>query len=409
MKINANTIEDKIQNFLLYFIILIFITTIVSALRGYIGHNAWTIGDWLINYQGGVVRRGFLGEIIYWVSYFTHINPGIYVVFLQTLSYAVFLSFSYLLLKKQNYLLPYSFLIFSPFIFTFQINDAQGGFRKEIIYFALLAFVVWVSRTKEKQIFEKIFFVILLFYPIVILTHEMLAIYLPYLLVPYFMTIKITKKKFFLVCLFLIPSVLSFIIAIYYSGTQIQVTEIFNSIAHLNYSITGGAISWLDKDSSYEIERVINRLKNQYYVYYILIIPFAIFAYIPIYDRIKSIMQNKLSLLMILISIIGSIGLFVVAVDWGRFLYIHLVSIFLLSLMILNNNKNLSSHNLKQSISLFVLVCFIIYTFFWHIPHCGSPQSSIATSYKNVNPISFAKPYAGIIFDIFPNLKSKSK
>ena len=28
-------------------------------------NDSWTIGEWLINYQGGFVRRGFIGEIIY--------------------------------------------------------------------------------------------------------------------------------------------------------------------------------------------------------------------------------------------------------------------------------------------------------------------------------------------------------
>ena len=95
--------------------------------------------------------------------------------------------------------MPYAFLIFSPYIFTFQINDLAGGFRKEIIFFAILSFIVWSATVKEHKIFEKFFYITLLIYPAVILTHEMLIILMPYLLVVYVMTTKLTKEKFFLI------------------------------------------------------------------------------------------------------------------------------------------------------------------------------------------------------------------
>ena len=155
MLLSSNNVEKILQKSLPYFFILVFITTIAGALSGYVEHNSWKMGDWLINYQGGMVRRGLLGEMLYQLSYLTHINPGLYATMLQVFFYGVFLFFSYALLRQQRSLLPYAFLIFSPFIFTFQINDLQGGFRKEIIYLALLAFVVWSTRNLKPKFFEK--------------------------------------------------------------------------------------------------------------------------------------------------------------------------------------------------------------------------------------------------------------
>ena len=62
------------QKSLPYFFALVFIATVTGALSGYPDHNPWKIGDWLINYQGGMIRRGFLGEVFYRLAYFTHIK-----------------------------------------------------------------------------------------------------------------------------------------------------------------------------------------------------------------------------------------------------------------------------------------------------------------------------------------------
>lgn len=402
-------IEKVLRSALPYFFILVFIITIVGIFSSYLEHNPWTMGDWLINYQGGFIRRGFLGEIIYQISYFTHINPGIYVVIFQIFFYGIFFTFSYFSLKKQHFLLPYSFLIFSPFIFTFQINNLDGGGRKEIIYFAILAFIIWYSKVKEYKNFEKVFYLIMLLYPMIILTHEMLAIFLPYLLVVYISVTNITKKNFFLITLLLLPSIFSFLFAIHYSGVSSQVAEIFSSLSRENYTITKGAISWLDKDLYFGINRVINNINHNNYLYYIPIAIFATIAYIPIYIKLKLFTKNKLLFSLILISLIGTIPLFIVAVDWGRFIYIHLVSIFLLSLLPNQTIKNHNKLNSIQPINILVVIFFIVYSLLWHIPHFDSPIKAFPQNYKQINIATNVKPFVKILSYYYPEPKSRNR
>ena len=403
MQLSANNLEKVLQKCLPYFFALVFFTTMVEALLKYLEHDPWLIGDWLINYQGGMIRRGFSGEVFYQLAHFTHINPGLYVYIFQVFFYAVFLFFAYALLKKQQVLLPYALLIFSPFIFTFQINGPLGGFRKEIIYFALIAFVTWSAIARENKTFEKIFYISLLFYPAVILTHEMLAIFLPYLLVVYLTVTTLNNKKLFKVTLLLFPSIASFIVAIYYTGTSSQVAEITNSIAIENYSfIEGGSITWLERDTSYGIAQVIDSLKDHQYAYYIFVASLALLAYIPIYGKLKLIIKNKLSLLLILISVLGSVGLFIVAVDWGRFIYIHLVSIFFLSLISTKKIESYNEYTYNKPVNIFMVAFFMIYSLLWHIPHCCYPvlQKAFAKNYKQTNIVAFAKPYKKIFYFI---------
>lgn len=409
MLTDIGRIEKFIRKILPYFFIVVFITTMTEAIIGYIVHHPFNIGDWLINYQGGMVRRGFLGEIIYQLSHFTHINPGIYVVIFQTLFYGMFLFFTYRALQKQPQLLPYTFLIFSPFIFTFQIYSLEGGFRKEIIYFAILSFLVWAANVNENKKFELIFYIVLILYPFVILTHEMLALYLPFLLIVYFSITAMTNRKYFVVFSLLIPSVISFLITLYYSKISVsQIEEIFHSIAREHYIIAGGAISWLNKDISYGVHKVIKSLYNQDYIYYFMYIPLTGVAYIPILDKIKKLFKKKLSMFFMSVSLIGSISLFASALDWGRFIYILLVSIFMLTLIPYNDTKKNFDIIRKQRISIVVVVLlFIVYTSYWYLPHCWSPFKAIPNSYKQLNIVKFFEPYKKIYFFLIePSEKS---
>ena len=396
MELYRAKIENIIKKSLPFFFVLVFLTTITGSWLGYLEHNSWKMGDWLINYQGGMIRRGLLGEIIFQLAHFTHINPGIYVVIFQIFFYAVFFLISYFLLKKQHALLPFALLIFSPFIFCFQINDLQGGYRKEIIYFALLALIVWSTTIKESKKFEKIFFTILFFYPLVILTHEMLAIFLPYLLAAFILSAKLNKKKNILICVLLLPSIIVFFVASHFSGTEIQVSTIFTSIANENYKVSGGSISWLSKDAAYATSKVSEAITIRHFNHYIFVTPLALIAYIPVYYDLKRLFKNKPVLWLLNASIFGTIGLMLYAMDWGRFLYIHLVSIFLLLLL-----PAIQIHNIRQKppnvIKKSTVVLFIVYILFWHIPHAGYFGKTYEKRYKTVNYISFLEPYKKII------------
>jgi hypothetical protein len=58
---------------------------IASALSW--GHDSWQIGDWLINYEGGFVRRGLAGSLIRFLSDFSHIQANYWVIGISTASF----------------------------------------------------------------------------------------------------------------------------------------------------------------------------------------------------------------------------------------------------------------------------------------------------------------------------------
>ena len=101
--------------------------------------QSYRIGDWLINYQDGFVRRGLIGQLIYsmsadglsiiWVTY--AIQCTIYIL----LSYYA-LRLYYSASRSRAWLL----IIFSPaFIFLFPFYDPSGWYRKELLVYLACA------------------------------------------------------------------------------------------------------------------------------------------------------------------------------------------------------------------------------------------------------------------------------
>ncbi|EHL32856.1 hypothetical protein [Legionella drancourtii] len=78
-KISITTLDVGIKNSLIPYLSIIFLLTALGSWQAFLTHSTWHMGDWLINYQGGFVRRGFLGEFIYQLANYTTINPGFYV------------------------------------------------------------------------------------------------------------------------------------------------------------------------------------------------------------------------------------------------------------------------------------------------------------------------------------------
>ncbi len=358
------------QNLLIALIIIIaFYFTVLGSFHGYETHNGWMIDDWLINYQGGFVRRGLLGEFIYNISIYLKSNPGLIVFYFQVIFYFLFFIFTYFSILWQKNLNSYMLMIVSPFIFYFQVFDIQGGYRKEIIFFAILAFIVWSANKFRDQKLEIIFIITLLFYPLLILTHEMLAIFLPYILIVYTLKIPINKRRLLYLVPLLSLSIFALLASILNHGDSSTVSSIINSLEVVDYKPKEGAINAL----SWSLERgftgVVNRIENSSYI---KILTFNIFlsllALIPLFPKYKQLFRNKIIIFLLLIIAIGTIILYLTALDWGRFLYINLVSLFLISLVI---DKNINEP--KNSFSpIFLLIFGVIYFSTWHIHHTGS-------------------------------------
>jgi hypothetical protein len=314
----------------------------------------------------------------------------------------------------QDKLLPYILLIFSPFIFNFQAFDSSGGFRKEIIFLAILSLVVYWAKTKIN--FNKYFFIVLCLYPFAILSHEMIFFFMPYLYIAYFYVNDGEQKELKKLILFsLLSFIIFFVVLLFGKGDAVDVTHILNSLSTIGYSITypDNAIIYLDKNIFYGFNMLQDRFFRQHFYAYPVLILFASVAFFPIKKKVLAIFNNKLFLFLLLSSMAMSLSLFLFAVDWGRWIYTHLFSIFLITLLMNNACHAYDKHFMVFKILLNktngLVIFLLIYSFVWYIPHVGSPLAFIPRNLKQLCILRYTKPFIFIAFHYNPLLKESCK
>ena len=182
-------------------ILFIFTIFFLSAVHNLSVNNS--MAEWVINYQGGFTRRGFLGEFIFQISQLFDLQLRKTFLGLQILIYLTYFFAIYALFKKINYNYIFALAIFSPLFFVFSLAELEALGRKDIFMFLIFLINFLIFFKFQNKNYNYLYFIIS--FPIVFLTHEIYIIYLSYFLAFFiFIEEKIDFKffiKFFLVLL----------------------------------------------------------------------------------------------------------------------------------------------------------------------------------------------------------------
>jgi hypothetical protein len=304
--------------------------------------SPWTIGDFLINYNAGFVRRGLIGAFGFWLAG-GHVGIDIWIVFLiQVLCYLSFLICVLRLIAQAR--LSYSLiaLVVSPATLSFMLFEPSTAFRKEVLLFAVLGaltlpMVRWLREWQLSVLLS-------VFAGIIILSHEGLFAYMPYLFGA--VALRLGLRKAFIVSS--VPAACAggaVLAAITHPGSFEQAQAICHSLhgsllspGELNGSgVCDGGIAWLQVSTAQAHRFIVDVEAQQHYfrIYGVL----AVVAFFPVVVELVRMFRNTAlrgSAAIIAgcgcTSIMASIGLFYVGSDWGRWIEIHLVCLMLLLL-----------------------------------------------------------------------------
>jgi len=354
----------------------------------------WCIGDWLINYQGGIVRRGLTGEIFFKLSQIIGINQITLTVLFQIITYGIYTLNSCKLASNSYFSIPNIALLLSPAFILFPILDPLGAFRKEILLYVLLSSIcVYLSPPiNVHKFFAPLISIISIF---IVLSHEMLIIYLPYIV----FAVSIyeggfgsrTKKA----ATAIIPAILiGLLLAIFAKGDEQITSGICKSIkeyAPLDCisSSALGSISFLSKDLSFAHNFVLESMGSGSVIVYVLL---ATLGFMPLSLIIRTGLNNSKMRWAIarfyVVPVIASVPLFWIVADFGRIIYIN---VSCLSLLVLFANPDKDDRpltiNLKNGLSL---ICCLLFVSSWRLVHF------------NVS-LEKAFPIAKYLMDLFGN------
>ena len=166
--------------FFLYISLLFFFGIFYLFMKHQVGNDT-TISEWLINYQGGFVRRGIIGEISFHIANFFSLELRFVIFLFQSIAYTTYLALVYKFCKNYVRNIYILFLIFTPIFLLYPVAEIESLARKEIFLF--IYFVVFLNLLDKKYPSKISNLYVLLFFPITCLIYEEVILYAPFLLV----------------------------------------------------------------------------------------------------------------------------------------------------------------------------------------------------------------------------------
>ncbi|MCF8342737.1 MAG: hypothetical protein K9I82_17300 [Chitinophagaceae bacterium] len=358
---SKNNISKFILTTFLIYYGYIFSLQIFSNIQS---ENGYTLGDWLINYEdGGFKRRGLSGSFFILLYDLFGVRIKVSVFILQFFLNLLFVGYFYLLLLKRQISFTFLFLVLSPCTFLFFFNDLGSIGRKEIILFSAFAFYLHRLTIQANNIW-KVYYPFIVIIPLGVLFHELFFFYSSFFLIPLFTIDKDRfshKSKLILVLVFL--GLLIFIVSlIFFLGGELNQAESFNILESKGISPRMrnlknlGILTWNDNFNK------LNYFAGNNYLKYVvsLIIGFSVFFVFTLFGNLK--FNRNEFLFFFFFTFLLSIPVYILAIDWGRWLNIQFVLTLLFFTYALNQHKSSSKRNSKYAVS-FIIYSFILILF----------------------------------------------
>ncbi len=223
-------IYNKILNVLYILFLLSLIKPFFNSLVAPRSFDTWNISEYLINYQGGFVRRGLLGEILFFFVKHFHINIEWSVKIVSLICFTFVCCFFVRSFQKKGYSL---YILPLCFFCGGLIIHYTAWIRKDAMMICFLIAVLWTWCNKKNLSITMKLIVINLLSVFIILTHEVFAIFsLPILfllLFDFFKSKNTAKYAIFYSLISIFPSIISFIFAIFANGNIQTAQAIWDS------------------------------------------------------------------------------------------------------------------------------------------------------------------------------------
>ena len=303
--------------------------------------NSWTVGEWLISYAGGFVRRGLPGELIHFISTQYSLGP-IFIVWVFSIVSLVALIL--LLLNFCKNLFEKSFLL-SQLIILAPLSE-NYFVRKDAFLVLLYGLSLLIMKALYHKSINKLIAVLSVNFisMVAIFSHESYGIWgLPSLLIIFSIFEKKGKKNilqsFLCATLFLLPAILSFFLCWFFKGDtnqSLMIHQSWQSLAEKIPSVSGlyekdpsGAIAAIGWGTSQVFTSSLISQFNLFIFWHPGMWLLTIFISIRLFIGKKKDLNQKLKRTIVCSQFVAFIPMFLF-VDIGRWIFMWLTSSALL-------------------------------------------------------------------------------
>ena len=378
---NKNLKKNWSNYFQIYVFALIFFGIFFLYSKHDVGNDS-SLSDWLINYEGGFVRRGLIGELITNFSSILSLKLRDSILIFQLV---FFLSYYFLIILfcknlVQNRLVILA--IFSPIFILYPVAEIEALGRKELVIFTIfLSYLFFDIKNFQVQLIYK-----LLLFPISILTWEPIIFFFSFIfLIDLFVfQIKSFDKKFFCILFSYFASIF-FVMLIYFNPFPVENYNVMKNFLKIEFGeacyMSCGFVGQQSANSFSELYKMFyEKFKFSYALRYLLIIIVGFFPLCFLYTYSKAKSKKELFIVSkfknlffpFLLAFLPSTVLYLMMYDWARVVHIsYTFSILTFLFLIKKNFIELSSQKIrinfisKLSKKFFILV-FLVFSFSWN-------------------------------------------
>jgi len=329
--------QKSIKKFIYIFIFGYSINYIFFTYRFFERENGFILGDWLINYSGGLSRRGLTGEILTnFASFFNLDLINTTFIFVSI----IFVFFAYYLIKlinSSNISFLLALIIFSPATILFNFFDPLAIGRKEIIFFLFLLIYL--------EFRDKLHLNILLipFSLIAMFIHELFFLLIPFFFISrYFMNDEIKLKNFIIEIIILVFSILYFFLIKFIF--EPDVNKMCSTIVEFGLNDRVCWAIFVTNDNMHLSHYIRDVFYTKYYFIFFILIAF------PIYFVLKKNLSKHylFSLFLIIVTILPFFLLFLIVNDWGR--YLNIFAMYWMIILLFISKKKKFQYKIKYII-----------------------------------------------------------
>lgn len=312
----------------------------------------WQVGDWLIDYSGGVVRRGLSGEIISRV-----IDSGtgaiIAVLVIQTILAAALFVLVGILYWRTDRGPVWIMLVLSPAFLLFPALNADGNTRKELLALVALGIAALSYRLGRAELG---LWIAAPLFVLGVFSHEALVVTMPAFAYLAFTSLD-RARAWRAMTVYAIASIAALLLALIRPGNAQTVAIICSSWNERGIIDCGGAMAALGISASDMTDFLISELYPSYWGY---LVPIAL-ATIPFF-ALRFWPRERL---IIIITIAAVAPLFVLGWDYGRWIFLIVAQLSLVALA-------RPERTAPMRVPLYGALAFIL---LWGFTHYNQPAS----------------------------------
>ncbi|MDR6515244.1 hypothetical protein [Chryseobacterium camelliae] len=337
----------NIKIFIYLLIAVTAVYTLIFTLVYNLKDDGYILADWLINYQdGGFKRRGLSGSFFFLLQDITGLRLNYLVYFFQLSIISSFFWYYAKLIRYKRTDLLYLSLLLSSIGFVGLLNTVTYVGKKEFIVF--LIFTVFVYLLDHQKLSKKKEYLLCFFLIISTLLHEVTVFFVPYFAIAlYVKTGKLEYGRYIKYFLAVgIPA-----IAIFMFGKNVNEGQSLQILSERGVHPVYGIFYWNINEREYIFQH-----SKEYVLYGI---SFIISAF-HIGYYLKFLTGRKLLSIVLIGAFLFSLPLFYLAIDWGRWMYIHMMMMIILFGMSLQNGQSVWDYQPVSINSTFYITLGII-------------------------------------------------